>query len=554
MRELSSVGREVAWISRDVGLRIRDHVRGPSGRVAHRDRLLAEGVVLREGRVVVTHEPPVTALLVLEAAAAAAELDVPFQRATLARLRTMTDPTWDVWERAAFLRLLRAGSGAISVFEALDHEGVLVRLLPEWEHVRSRPQRNAYHRFTVDRHLLEAVAQCAALLEAGEQRDAAFDGVVARACRRPELLLLGALLHDIGKGRPGDHSDVGADIALGMVRRIGLDSEGREIVTWLVRHHLVMADIAMRRDLSDPTVADNLAALCSGDAERLRLGYLLTVGDSRATGPAAWGTTKAALLRDLFVKAATAIERGDAAAVADDRRIALAERIGGDESDAHLARFPPAYLLTFDVDDILEHAKLLDAAPAVRFHIEGDRVSITIAATDRPRLLATLAGALTASGLDVIEANVFGTTDGLALDAFGATDPFGRLGDGFERVERMLLDALAGALDVDRRVAERARDYRKAGAERGPTRVDVEIEESATDTLVEVHADDEIGLLYRLAGTLADLELDVRVAKVSTLGARVVDVFYVRTATGEKVVDAERLIALRDALVARLGP
>ena len=159
MRDLSAVGRDVAWISRDVWLRIRDHLAGPSGRAARRDHVLAEGVVLREGRVVVTDDPPVSALRVLEAAAAAAESEVPFERATLARLRTMTEPVWDVWERAAFLRLLRAGAGAIPVFEALDHEGVLVRLLPEWEHVRSRPQRNAYHRFTVDRHLLEAIAR-----------------------------------------------------------------------------------------------------------------------------------------------------------------------------------------------------------------------------------------------------------------------------------------------------------------------------------------------------------------------------------------------------------
>jgi [protein-PII] uridylyltransferase len=553
MHDVSSAGREVAWISGDVWLRIRDHLGGPSGRAVPRDRVLAEGVILREGRVVVADAAPVSALRVLEASAAAAELEVPFERATLARLRTMTEPSWDVWERAAFLRLLRAGAGAIAVFEALDHEGVLVRLLPEWEHVRSRPQRNAYHRFTVDRHLLETIAQCAALLDAGETRDADFDGVVARACRRPELLLLGALLHDIGKGLPGDHSDAGSEIALAMMRRIGLDSEGREIVTWLVRNHLLMAETATRRDLSDASVADNLAATCSGDAERLRLLYLLTIGDSRATGPAAWGTTKAALLRDLFVKAAAAIERGEAAAVADDRRAALAERIGRDEAASLLARFPDAYLLTFEADDILEHAKLLEAVPAVRFHAEGDRIEITIAAADRPRLLATLAGALTVCGLDVIEANVFGTTDGLALDVFGATDPFGRLNDGYDQVERTLLEALAGTLDTDRRVADRARDYRRADAERVPARVEVEIEESATDTLVEVHADDEIGLLYRLAVTLADHDLDVRVAKVTTLGARVVDVFYVRTTDGEKLVDAERLDAVHSALVQRLG-
>ena len=159
VRRLASLARDVAWISGDVWSRVRDHLAGPSGRVARRERVLAEHVVLREGRVVVGAEPPVPSLLVLEAASGAAENRSPFERATLRRLRTMPEPAWDVWERAAFIRLLRAGAGAIPVFEALDHEGVLVRILPEWEHVRSRPQRNAYHRYTVDRHLLEAVAR-----------------------------------------------------------------------------------------------------------------------------------------------------------------------------------------------------------------------------------------------------------------------------------------------------------------------------------------------------------------------------------------------------------
>ena len=255
-----------------------------------------------------------------------------------------------------------------------------------------------------------------------------------------------------------------------MMRRIGLDSEGREIVTWLVRNHLLMAEVATRRDLSDATVADNLAAACSGDAERLRLLYLLTIGDSRATGPAAWGTTKGALLRDLFVKAAAAIERGKAAAIADDRRIALTEQLGPEVAEEFLARLPDAYLLSYGVEDIVEHTKLLAGAPAVRFHANGDRVSITIAATDRPGLLATLAGALTVCGLDVIEANLFGTVDGLALDTFSATDPFGRMRDGVERVERLLLDALDGELDIAGRVATRARDYQRADRDARPPR------------------------------------------------------------------------------------
>ena len=183
---------------------------------------IAAGVWLRDGRVHIDTEPDGTVppLRTLEAACAAAENAVPFDRASLSRLRATGEPTWDVWQRAGFVRLLRSGANAVPVFEALDHEGVLARLLPEWEHVRSLPQRNAYHHYTVDRHLLEAVAQCARLLDAGDMqlapgREPDVEAVVARACRRPELLLFGALLHDIAKGtarRPlrGRRADRGA--------------------------------------------------------------------------------------------------------------------------------------------------------------------------------------------------------------------------------------------------------------------------------------------------------------------------------------------------------
>lgn len=552
-RDLARVTRDAAWITRDVWTRVRDQLSGPAGRIARRDRVLADGVVMRDGRVAITADDPVPASVVLEAAAAAADTGAPFERAGLARLGTMQPPTWDVWERASFLRLLRAGRRAVPVFEALDHEGVLERILPEWRHVRSRPQRNAYHRFTVDRHLLEAVAECATLLDDAEAEPPTFDGVVARACRRPELLLLAALLHDIGKGHARDHSDVGAETASAVALRIGLDSEGREILTWLVRRHLVMADVATRRDLSDAAVADNLAAECAGDAERLRLLYLLTIGDSRATGPAAWGPTKAALVRDLFVKAAAAIERGEAAAIASDRRTALVAKLGERHAHALLDRLPAGYGLAFDVDEMVSHAELLTRAPTVRCVREDGRVSVTVVARDRPGLLATLSGALTIGGLDVSEAFLFSTVDGLALDVFRATDPYGRLSDGVEAVEALLRDALDGRLDVEARVAARRRDYARPVGSRGPVTVEIDLDESASDTVVEVHADDEIGLLHRLSSTLADVGLDVRVAKVATLGRRVVDVFYVRDAHGRKVDDPDAIDSVRQRLVAALA-
>jgi [protein-PII] uridylyltransferase len=498
----------------------------------------------------------VGALDVLEAAAAAAEVDAPFDRASLVRLREMQPPVWDVWERAAFLRLLRAGERAIPVFEALDHEEVLPRLLPEWEHVRSLPQRNAYHRFTVDRHSLEAVAESARLLDAAEVEPLVFDGAIARACRRPELLLLAALLHDIGKGLPGEHSDVGARVAADVARRIGLDSEGREVLTWLVRDHLLLADTATRRDLSDETVVDNFAAACAGDGERLRLLYLLTVGDSRATGPAAWGATKAALLRDLFVKAATAIEQGAAAALANERRAELARCIGESAAATFLANLPPAYVLAFDAETMARHRELLSRdGTAVVCDVGADgRIVATVVAPDRRGLLATLAGALTCSGLTVLEANLFSTADGQALDVFRASDPFGRVErHGASKVTANLEAALAGDLDVEAGVRGRVRDYSRLGHRRGAAQVDVRLDASETATVLEVHADDDVGLLYRLAATFPALDLDVRVAKVSTLGERVVDVFYVRDANGARVTDGPTLERVRRALLGAIA-
>jgi [protein-PII] uridylyltransferase len=437
---------------------------------------------------------------------------------------------------------------------------VLARLLPEWEHVRSLPQRNAYHRFTVDRHLLEAVAQCARLLDAGEAqlppgREPEVDAIVARALRRPELLLLGALLHDISKGLPGDHSEIGEQTAEQVVRRMGFDSEAREILPWLVRNHLLMAEVATRRDLSDASVADNVAASCSGDAERLRLLYLLTVGDSKATGPAAWNPSKAALVRDLFVKAAAAIERGEAKVVAADRRDALREKLGDERAEAFLTRLPEQYVLAFDVDTMCMHEELLADAPSVRCKvIAGGHVAVTVVAPDRPGLLVMLAGALTVSGLDVHAASLFGTTDGLALDVFHGADPFGRVADDDgARVAQTIERALAGDIDLSQRVEDRRRSYapitKPAPAE---VHVDVNSEESETDTVVEVHADDDIGLLYRLASAFTELSLDVRIAKVATLGKRVVDTFYVRDSQARKIDDTEAIAQLRELLVARI--
>ena len=557
VHDLASAAREVAWIVADVWGRVRDALSGPLGRTGRGDVVLADGVLLRDQRVHIRAEADgsVPARRALEAAAAAADRDASFDRGSLALLKAVTQPNWDAPERAAFFRVLRSGRRAVPVFEALDHEGALAPLLPEWQRVRSLPQRNAYHRFTVDRHLLETVAECASLLDGDAAAPAAgsgFDAEVARSCRRPELLLLGALLHDMAKGLPGDHSEVGVNVASTVTRRLGLDPEGQEIVGWLVRNHLLMADVATRRDLSDASVADGLAAACLGDGDRLRLLYLLTIGDSRATGPAAWGPSKAALVRDLFTKAAAAIERGEARVVSVDRRRTLEARIGAERATAFLSRLPDAYALAFDADRMCAHEEMLRAGQVVRSEIGDGCMNTTVVVADRAGLLATLAGAFTVCGVDVIEAHVFGTTDGLALDVFEVVDTHGRLADSRDPLDRTIEAALAGSLDLDTRVAERTRAYARPDDPRVPTLVDIRGDESPSDTIVEVHADNSVGLLYRLAKTFVAHGVDVRVAKVATLGPRVVDVFYVRDAAGRKLDDGTSA-ALRAALTAAAG-
>jgi [protein-PII] uridylyltransferase len=330
----------------------------------------------RDGVVGLAPDATVDATSALQLAAAAGSLRLPLDRASLERLRSLDATTWSSATRAAFIALLRSGSAAIPVVEALDQVGALVALVPEWAHVQARPQRNAYHRFTVDRHLLECVAECAALLD-----QPGFDGDAARRAR-PDLLLLGALLHDIGKGIPGDdHSVTGADAARAIAERIGLDAHGVDVVQWLVRNHLLLADTATRRDLADESTIVRFGRAVR-DTERLDLLYALTVADSRATGPAAWSTGKAALMRQLFLEGDALLERGVVGESLTAERRAALERHGEALGKRQLA------VTWEDREDGL--------------------VECTVVAPDRTGLLATVTAVLALHGFDIRGASAYG--------------------------------------------------------------------------------------------------------------------------------------------------
>ena len=513
VRSIADAGRTVSWITDEAWSTLRSPRRR---RIARAGTTVAPGVIERDGAIAIEADTPIDGSTVLRVALAAATRGSRIDRATLEALRDAPPPVWTAADREAFVALLRAGRAAIPVVEALDRVDAFASVLPEWADVRSRPQRNAYHRFTVDRHLLETVAESAALLDATDDADAeVVDGLT-----RPDVLLLAALLHDIAKGQPGDHSDVGADRARAIAERIGLDAAGADALVWLVGDHLLLADTATRRDLDDPVTIERFVTR-AGDADRVVLLHALTVADSRATGPAAWGPTKAALVRDLCQRALAALEIGTAAGLGS------ADPFVGHEAAIAAGRLAVEW-----------------AEPA-----EGG-LRCTVVAPDRPGLLGAVSAALALAGLDVWSVGAATHGSGVALEVFTGVDRFGRLGDAAGRDEATA--AIARACDGDPgladRLAARAAAYRRGSTRRGPVSVGIDVLASATATVVEVYADDEVGRFAHLAMLLADAGVDVTAARATTIGDRIVDTFYVRDATG-KVVDPSTIARIRAAIV-----
>ncbi len=471
------------------------------------------GVLLVDGEVAVGagFDVRTDPTLPLRVAAVAAERSAPVAPETLRRLSdapALPDP-WPEAARRALVRVLAQGKRAVDALEELDHHGLLVRLVPEWGLVRNRPQRNAYHRFTVDRHLLEAAANAAALVD---------------RVSRPDLLLVGCLLHDIGKGTPGDHTDAGVVLVDRVARRMGFGEDDVGTLVALCRLHLLLADTATRRDLEDPATIDATAALV-GDRDVLLLLWALTEADALATGPAAWGPWKAGLVAELVSRV--------------DRALA------GGQLDA-----PPPLRPSERYGRLVAEVRT-GGQPVVQV----DPPRLVVAAHDRRGLLASVAGTLALHGLDVRSADV-STDDDVAVEVFVVEVTPTRLPD-VARLRGDLDAVLTGNLDLSGRLEAKARAY--AGARRPSAphpvvpSVSIDVEASRTSTVVEIRASDEIGLLYRVTRALFDCGLDVVSARVSTVGDAVVDAFYVRDVTGAKVTEAKDLALVEQAALRALG-
>lgn len=493
MADVAAAGRSVAWAGDDAWARANSWRAGPKGRGGGGDRDVGRDLVLRDGELDLRADADLTdGSLILRAAEAAARRGVRFRRGALDRLALAVAPgdPWSAEAHQALIGLLGAGEPLVPVVEALEQHDLMTRLIPEWEPVRSRPQRNSFHRFTVDRHLIEAVVQAARL---------------TREVGRPDLLLVGALLHDLGKGYPGDHTKAGVELVARVAPRLGFGPADVAILTTLVREHLLLASVATSRDLSDPVTIDTVARAV-GSREVLALLAALTKADSLATGEAVWSSWKEELIDDL-VRRADAVLRGEAL------------RSSADESD--------------------ETRRALAARAAAELLVEVDGTHVTVVAPDRPGLLAAIVGLLALHGHSVQSAVATTDRHGTAVDSFTVRPDFDRLPD-WTSLHTELAAVLDGTFDLEARLEERSRRYLPARtlAARAPDPVVLVHLEAASDaTVVEVRSPDDVGVLFRIVRTFTDLGLDIHQARAVTLGHEVVDTFYLRDGDGAPVDD-----------------
>lgn len=505
MAAVAEAARTVTGIEDAVLHRI--HKRGRRRRWLARTRDLGHGILLAEETLTLADDAPVSdPVMPLRVAVHAAREDAFIFRDVLDRIAAEGAPLPNPWPdeaRELFVDLLLMGHDMIRVVEALDQVDLVTRLIPEWAPNRHRPQRNAYHRFTVDRHLLEAAAEAARLVDRVE---------------RPDLLVLGGLFHDIGKGYPGDHSEVGVGLVHTIAERMGYPPTDIEILEALVRHHLLLPDVASRRDLEDEGTV-KLVADAVPSTGTIELLAALTEADSIATSKSAWNSWKAGLVNELAQRTVRYLQG---------------------HTDLESDEFPTAELLA------------LAATGETHVSIVGQIV--TVVAPDRPGVFSRVAGALALHGIEIVDANL-GTADGMAIDQIRITGGSALA----ERPDAVITDierALRRQLAITARLLRRAKSYRfqrTAAARLVEPAVIVDNEVSSSATVLEVRGPDSIGFLYRVTRAFVELDLDIARAKVHTLGDDVIDTFYVLGPDGAKVTDSEYLAEIEIAVLSAIG-
>jgi [protein-PII] uridylyltransferase len=471
-----------------------------------------------------------------------------------------------------FLEILTSKNDAETVLRRMNEAGVLGEFVRAFGRIVAMMQFNMYHHYTVDEHLLRCIGALDEI-ERGDNPAVALSSELMRTIQPQHrtVLSIALFLHDIAKGRIEDHSIAGARIARRVCPRLGLNAADTELVAWLVEVHLVMSTVAQSRDLSDRKTIENFAAVVQS-LERLKLLTILTTADIRAVGPGVWNGWKAQLLRTLYYETEPVLTGGfsevnRAQRVAEAQAEFRAELGDWPEAvrEAYIARHYPAYWLKVDLPHKLSQARFVRAAEAAGKHLatsvgfDATRgvTELTVFAPDHPWLLSIIAGACALAGANIVDAQIYTTTDGLALDTIAVSREFerdedearraGRIGDAIEK-------ALRGELKLPDVVAKRAPPKGKLKAFAIEPEVTINNQWSARYTVVEVTGLDRPGLLYELTTTLSKLNLNIASAHVATFGERVVDVFYVTDLLGAQITAPTRQAAIKRPLLELFTP
>ena len=472
---------------------------------------------------------------------------------------------------SAFLAMLTSRQNPERALRLMNEAGVLGRFIPEFGHAVGLMQFNMYHHYTVDEHLIRAVGNVARI-ERGELKDETpLSTEVIKRVQSRAVLYCAVLLHDMAKGLPGDHSDVGAEIARSLCPRLGMSPSDTQAVAWLVKNHLVMSDIAQRRDVSDPQTVRDFVALVQSP-EMLRLILVLTVADIKAVGPGVWNGWKGQLLRELYYAAEHMMTGGDQmpgrGTRVSEAKAALEARLGDftpAQRERALSHHYDNYWLAFEASEQERHARAIAKADAAGELLCLDATSndfrsiteIMLYTPDHPGLFSQFAGAIAMSGGSIVDAKVFTTTDGFAFDVFSVQDAEGEAFGDSERLGRLcqtISKTLRGEIWPRRELMAKKPMRSKASAFRIRPKVLFDNEASRIATVVEVECLDRVGLLYDVTQALFESGLSISTSMVATYGERAVDVFYVRDGFGHKIIHPDRLAAIETRLNKALTP
>jgi [protein-PII] uridylyltransferase len=541
-------------------------------------RRTIDGMVIQGGRIAPAEpdlfEREPLAMLRLFLLAQERNLDIHPEalRAVARNLRRIdADVREDPAANVLFMAMLTARKDPATTLRRMNEAGLLGRFLPEFGRVVAQMEHSLYHVYTVDEHTIRAIGVLHQI-ENGQVADELplATGLMPNILSRTELYVA-MLFHDLGKGRAGDHSEIGARMVDRTGPRLGLSAEQVETVAWLVRHHLLLSRTAFKRDPDDPKTVTDVAAVIQSP-ERLRLLLILTAADIRAVGPNVWNGWKGQLLRTLYHETDAVLAGTDTGRRRE--RIAAAQQALAEaltswpEADtrAFIERQDPRYWLSFATDVHRRHAELMRAAEAdgarltLDFQIDRfrDRTEMLLLTPDHPGLFMKVAGAIALSGASIVDARIFTTADGMALDSFGIQNADDRAAVAdpkrLERIRRNIEQALQGQLWLEHALAGRRSLPSRADVFEVEPRVLIDNNASRTHTVIEVNGRDRPGLLYDVAKTLKDLGMVISSAHISTYGERVVDVFYVKDVFGLKVMQPSKLRQIQRLLITSLGP